>query len=89
MPGGGGGARLGLAVADDAGDDQVGVVHRRAEGGRQRVAQLAALVDRAGDAGIEVAGEAAGPGEALDEACEPGVSRGVSSGWLSASVPSR
>ena len=38
---------LGLAVADDAGDQQVGVVERRAEGVHERVAELAALVDRA------------------------------------------
>ena len=38
---------LGLAVADHAGHDQVGVVERGAVGVRQRVAELAALVDRA------------------------------------------
>ena len=38
---------LRLAVADDGDDDQVGVVERRAEGVRQHVAELAALVDRA------------------------------------------
>ena len=39
--------RLGLAVADDAQDEQVGVVERGAERVRERVAELAALVDRA------------------------------------------
>ena len=39
---------LGLAVADHAGDEQVGVVERRAVRVRERVAELAALVDRAG-----------------------------------------
>ena len=41
------GPGLGLAVADHAGDEQVGVVERRAEGVDERVAELAALVDRA------------------------------------------
>ena len=50
---------LGLAVADDAGDDQVGVVERRAVGVRERVAELAALVDRAGRLRRHVAGDAA------------------------------
>ena len=40
-------AGLRLAVADDAGDDQVGIVEGRAVGVDQRVAQLAAFVDRA------------------------------------------
>ena len=38
---------LRLAVADDAGHDEVGVVERRAERVGQRVAELAALVDGA------------------------------------------
>ena len=40
-------ARLGLAVADHAADQQVRVVERGAVGVQQRVAELAALVDRA------------------------------------------
>lgn len=48
-------AGLGLAVADNAGDDQVGVVHDGAERDGQRVAQLSALVDGAGSLGIDVA----------------------------------
>ena len=56
-------AGLGLAVADDAGDDQVRVVEGRAVGVRQRVAELAALVDRAGRLGRDVAGDAAGERE--------------------------
>ena len=47
MPGGGQRAGLGFAVADDAGDDQVGIVERRAEGVAEAVAQLATLVNRA------------------------------------------
>jgi hypothetical protein len=44
-------ARLRLAVADDARDEQIGVVERGAEGVRERVAELAALVDRSGRLG--------------------------------------
>ena len=47
MPGRRERAGLGLAVADDAGDDQVGIVECGAIGVHQRVAELAALVDRA------------------------------------------
>ena len=71
VPGARRGAGLRLAVADDAGRDQVRVVERRAERGGERVAQLAALVDRARHDRGEVAGEAAGPGEAAHEPAEP------------------
>jgi hypothetical protein len=40
-----------FAVADDAGDDQIGVVERRPEGVAERIAQLAAFVDRPGVVG--------------------------------------
>jgi hypothetical protein len=52
---------LRLPVADDARDDQIGIVERGAKGMRQRVAELAALVDRArrlrGDVAWDPAGE--------------------------------
>ena len=64
-------AGLGLAVADDAGDDQVGVVERRAEGVAEAVAQLAPLVDRARRLGSDVAGDAAREGELLEELLHP------------------
>src|SRR5579885_2246747 len=67
MPGGGGWPRFCLPVADDAGDDQIRVIHRSAEGRAKRVAQFAALMNGAGDAGIEMAGKAAGPGETPDK----------------------
>ena len=47
VPAGGERPGLGLAVADDAGDEQVGVVEGGAVGVGERVAELAALVDRA------------------------------------------
>ena len=67
MPAGGQRPRLGLAVADHAADEQVGVVERRAVGVHERVAELAALVDRAGCLGRDVAGNAAGKGELAEQ----------------------
>src|ERR1700687_3562078 len=36
-----------LTIADDAGDDEIGIVEHRSERVTERIAQLAALVDRA------------------------------------------
>ena len=60
-------AGLGLAVADDARDEQVGVVERRPERVRERVAELAALVDRAGRLRRGVARDAARERELAEE----------------------
>ena len=54
---------LGLAVADDAADEQVGIVEGGSVGVGERVAELAALVDRPGRLRRDVAGDAAGEGE--------------------------
>ena len=59
---------LGLAVADNASDDQIGIVERRAVGVGQGVAKLAALVDRARRLGRRVARNAAGEAELLEQA---------------------
>ena len=67
VPAGGQRSRLGLAVADDAGDDQVGVIEDRAVGVRQCIAQLAAFVDGAGRLRGDVAGNAAGERELGEE----------------------
>ena len=67
VPAGGQRPRLRLAVADDAGDDQVGIVKGRAVGVRQGVAQLAAFVDGAGRLRGDVAGDAAGERELGEE----------------------
>ena len=64
-------AGFGLAVADDAGHDQLGVVEGGAEGVRERVAELAALVDRAGRLGRRMAGDAAGKRELAEEVADP------------------
>ena len=66
MPCGGQRASLRFAIADDAGDDQIGIVEHRAEGMAERIAQLAALVDRARALRRSMAGNAAGKRE-LDE----------------------
>ena len=80
MPAGGQRPGLGLAVPDDGGDHQVGVVEGRAEGVHQGVAQFAALVDGTRCLGRHVAGDAAGKGElpkqlpqALDVLTDAGV----------------
>ena len=67
VPRGGQRAGFRLAVAHHAGGDQIGVIRHRAEGVGQGVAQLTALVDRAGGLRCYVAGNTAGEGEALKE----------------------
>ena len=71
MPGGGERPGLRLAVADDARDDQIGIVERRAVGVRQAVAELAALVDRARRLRRDVRADVAGEGELLEELLHP------------------
>ena len=56
-----------LAVADDAGDEQVGIVEGGAECVRERVTELAALVDRAGRLGRDVARDPARERELPEE----------------------
>ena len=60
--------RLRLAVADDAGDDQVGIVEGGAVRVRDGVAELAALVHRPGGLRRHVAGNAAREGELGEQA---------------------
>ena len=67
MPRGGQRPGLRLAIADDAGDDQVGIVERRAECVAERIAEFAALVDRAGAFGRGVARNAAGERELQEQ----------------------
>jgi len=55
--------RLRFTIADDAGDDQAGIVERCAKGVAERVAELAALVDRAGRRRCDMARNTAGEGE--------------------------
>ena len=72
LPGGRQGARFGLAVADDAGDDEPGIVERGAEGVAERISEFAALVNGAGRRRRDVARNAAGEGELLEEPFHPG-----------------
>ena len=64
-------AGLGLAVADDARDQQLGVVEGRPERVGERVAELAAFVDRAGRLRRGVAGDAARERELPEEPPQP------------------
>ncbi len=63
-------AGLGLAVADYAGDDQVGIVEGCAERMHQRIAKFAAFVDRTGRLRCDVARYAIGPTELAEEALD-------------------
>ena len=58
---------LELTVAHDCGDDEVGVVHRRAVGVGEDVAQLATLVDGAGSLRRDVARDATREGELSEQ----------------------
>ncbi len=60
MPRGGQRSGFRLAIPDDAGDDEIGIVERRPERMAERIAELAALVDRAGALRRSVAGNASG-----------------------------
>jgi len=70
VPAGGERARLGLAVTDNGRNEQVGVVEGRAIGVRQRVAELAAFVDRAGSFGRDVRWDAARERELFEKALD-------------------
>ncbi len=59
--------RLRFAVAHDRGDDEIGIVEGRAIGVRERIAELAALVDRAGRLGRDMAWNPAGKRELGEE----------------------
>ena len=63
MPAGGQRAGFRFAVADDAGDDQIGIVERRAIGVEQRIAELAAFMNGAGRFRRDMAGNSVRPGE--------------------------
>src|SRR5215831_18972732 len=60
-----------FAVADDAGNDQIGVVERRSAGVRDGIAEFAALVYRTGRLRRYVAGDAAGERELGEQALQP------------------
>ena len=62
-----------FAIADHARDDEIGVVEDGAERMAQRVAELAAFVDAAGRFRRDVARNAAGKRELLEQDLEPGL----------------
>ncbi len=65
-------SRFCLAVADDAGHQQFRIVEGGAVRMRERVAELAALVNRPGRFRGDVARDAAGKGKLLEEVLHPG-----------------
>ena len=71
MPGGGQRPGLGLAVADDARNDQVRVVERGPVGVRDRIAELSTLVDRPGRLRCRVAGNSIRKRELLEQLLHP------------------
>ncbi len=60
-------ARFRFAIADDAGNDEIGIVERRAEGMAERVSQFATFVNRPRCRGGNVAGNPAGKRELLEQ----------------------
>ena len=72
VPCGGERPGLRLAVADDAGDDEIGIVEHGSERMAERIAQLAALVDRARALRRRVAGDASGKRELEEQLSQPG-----------------
>ena len=68
MPARGHRPRFRFAIADHRGDDEVGIVEGRAIGVRERIAKLAALVDRARRLGRDMARNPAGKRELGEEA---------------------
>ena len=61
---------VGLAVADDREDQQIGVIERGAVGVGEGVAELATLVNRAGGLRGHVAGNTAREGELAEQAAQ-------------------
>src|SRR5262249_8316371 len=60
-----------FAVADDAGNDQIGVVERRSVGVRDGIAEFTALVYRTGCLRRHMARDAAGERELGEQALQP------------------
>src|SRR5674476_396179 len=63
--------RFRFTVADNAGDDQTGIVERGSEGMAERVPQLAAFVNRPRRRRSNVAGNPAGERELFEELLQP------------------
>jgi hypothetical protein len=63
--------RFRFTIADDAGDDQIGIVERRPEGMAERVPQLATFVNRPRRRRRNMAGNPAGKRELLEQLFSP------------------
>src|ERR1039458_5321884 len=72
LPCGGQGARFRFSVADDAGDDEFGIVERGPEGMAERVPQFATFVNRPRGCRRNMAGNTAGERELLEQMLQPG-----------------
>ena len=72
VPAGGEGPGFCLAVSNDAGYEQIGIVERGPERMRQRIAELSAFMDRPGSLGSGVARDAAGKRELPEELSHAG-----------------
>ena len=72
LPRGGQRSGLRLAVADDAGDDQAGIVEGRPKGVAERVSQFPTLVNRTGRRRRDMAGDTPGERELLEQQLEAG-----------------
>src|SRR5271163_329952 len=64
--------RFRLPVADNAGDDQIGIVEHGSKGMAERVTQLATLVNRARRRRRDMAGNSAGKRKLLEQLFQPG-----------------
>src|SRR5438552_9532546 len=62
-----------LAIADDAGDDEIGIIEHRPERMTERITQLAALVDRARTLWPCMAGNASRKRKLNKELPQPGL----------------
>src|ERR1700722_14281140 len=76
MPGGRQRSGLRLTITDHTGDDEIRIVEGRSKGVRERVTELAPLVDRAGDIGRAMARNTPRKGKLFKETLHPrGISR--------------
>ena len=71
LPGCRQGACFRLTIADDAGDDQIGIVEHRPEGMAERIPKLATFVNRSRRGRRNMAGNSAGKRKLLEQLFEP------------------
>src|SRR5438552_667688 len=76
MPCGSGWPGFSFSITNNAGNNNVRIIHRSPKCGGKRVSQLASFMNRSGYTRVEVEGKSARPGEAFDEQSEPFLIRG-------------